>query len=174
MTEVMSETPMKIQEEEIKVQDGFEHLIKILDISEQNVNNMKEWMAFQGFEDILQILGALYRDPDGRMDKYEPYINTEENKPSSPDMWHPTFPCDRIPTKKVPCLTPTLMDKGQARSPNTTYNGYKMEFWKFALTWKIICPVQHKITQKRAKRNHQRRKNILNHNGPKVNLQLNT
>ena len=59
MTEVMSETPMKIQEEEIKVQDGFEHLIKMLDISEQNVNNMKEWMAFQGFEDILQILGAL-------------------------------------------------------------------------------------------------------------------
>ena len=34
-------------------------------------------MAFQGIEDILQVLGALYRDPDGRMDKYEPYINTE-------------------------------------------------------------------------------------------------
>ena len=44
MTEVMPETPMKIQEQEIKVQDAFEHLIKILDISEQNVNNMKEWM----------------------------------------------------------------------------------------------------------------------------------
>ena len=27
---------------------------------------------------------------------------------------------------------------------------------------------------KSAKRNHQRRRNILNHNGPKVNLQLNT
>ena len=27
---------------------------------------------------------------------------------------------------------------------------------------------------KRARRNHQRRRNILNHNGPKVNLQLNT
>ena len=40
------------------------------------------------------------------------------------------------------------MDEGQARNPNTTYNGYKMEFWKFALTWKLICPVQHKITQK--------------------------
>ena len=39
------------------------------------------------------------------------------------------------------------MDEGQARSPNTIYNGYKMEFWKFALTWKLICPVQHKITQ---------------------------
>ena len=55
---------------------------------------------------------------------------------------------DRISTKKEPCLTPTLMDEGQARNPNTTYNGYKMEFWKFALTWKLICPVQHKITQK--------------------------
>ena len=77
MTEVMPETPMKIQEEEIKVDNGFEHLIKILDISEQNVNIMKEWMAFHGFEDIRQILGSLYRDPDGMMDKYEPYINTE-------------------------------------------------------------------------------------------------
>ena len=27
---------------------------------------------------------------------------------------------DRIPTKKEPCLTPTLMDEGQARNPNTT------------------------------------------------------
>ena len=80
MTEVTPETPTKIQEEEIKVQDGFEHLIKILDITEQKVNSMKEWVAFQGLEDILQILGALYREPDGRMDKYEPYINTEGNQ----------------------------------------------------------------------------------------------
>ena len=58
---------------------------------------------------------------------------------------------DRIPAKKEPCLTPTLMDEGQARNPNTTYNGYKMEFWEFALTWKLICPVQHKITQKEQK-----------------------
>ena len=43
---------------------------------------------------------------------------------------------DRIPAKKQSCLTPTLMDEGQARNPNTTYNGYKMELWKFALTWK--------------------------------------
>ena len=35
-------------------------------------------------------------------------------------------------SQKEPCLTPTLMDEGQARNPNTTYNGYKMEFWKFA------------------------------------------
>ena len=76
--------------------------------------------------------------------------------------------------KKESCLTPTLMDEGQVRNPNTTYNGYKMEFWKFALTWKLICKVQHKITQKRTKRNNQERRNILNHNGTKVNLQLNT
>ena len=43
------------------------------------------------------------------------------------------------------------MDEGQARNPNTTYNGYIMEFWKFALTWKLICPVQRKITQKEQK-----------------------
>ena len=55
---------------------------------------------------------------------------------------------DRIPAKKEPCLTPTLMDEGQARNPNTTYNGYIMEFWRFALTWKLICQVQHKKTQK--------------------------
>ena len=36
---------------------------------------------------------------------------------------------DRIRAKKEPCLTPTLMDEGQARNPNTTYNGYKKEFW---------------------------------------------
>ena len=43
------------------------------------------------------------------------------------------------------------MDEGQARNLNSTYNGYKMEFWKFALTWKLICPVQHKITKKQQK-----------------------
>ena len=26
----------------------------------------------------------------------------------------------------------TLMDVGQSRNPNTTYNGYKTDFWKFA------------------------------------------
>ena len=55
---------------------------------------------------------------------------------------------DRIPAKREPCPTPTLMDEGHDRNPNTTYNGYIMEFWKFALTLKFICQVQHKITQK--------------------------
>ena len=30
---------------------------------------------------------------------------------------------DRIPAKKEPCLTPTLMDEGQARNPNTPTMG---------------------------------------------------
>ena len=58
---------------------------------------------------------------------------------------------DKNSTKKEPCLTPTLMDEGQARNPNTTYNGYIMEYWKFSLTWKLICPVHHKITKKKKK-----------------------
>ena len=49
---------------------------------------------------------------------------------------------DRIPAKKEPCLTPTLMDERQAKEPNTTLNGCIMEFWKFILTWKLISPVQ--------------------------------
>ena len=66
------------------------------------------------------------------------------------------------------------MDEGQARNPNTTYNGYKMEIWKLALTWKLICQCNTKITQKTTKKKQQRKGNILNHNGPEVNLQLNT
>ena len=46
--------------------------------------------------------------------------------------------------QKEPCLTPTLMDEGQTRNPNITYNGCIMEFWNFILTWKLISPVQHK------------------------------
>ena len=55
---------------------------------------------------------------------------------------------DRTTAKKESCLTPTLMDEGQARNSNTTYNGYIMEFWKFALTWKLICQVQHEQPKK--------------------------
>ena len=35
-------------------------------------------------------------------------------------------------------------------------------------------PIATQNNPKKEKRNHQRRRNILNHNGPKVNLQLNT
>ena len=38
MTEVTPDTSKKIQEEEIKVEDVFEHLIKVINISEHNVN----------------------------------------------------------------------------------------------------------------------------------------
>ena len=43
------------------------------------------------------------------------------------------------------------MYEGQARNPNTTYNGCKNEILEVCLTWKLICPVQHKISQKEQK-----------------------
>ena len=45
---------------------------------------------------------------------------------------------------KKPCLTLTLMGERQDANPNTTLNGYIMEFWKFDLTWKLKCPMQQK------------------------------
>ena len=66
------------------------------------------------------------------------------------------------------------MVERQDTSPNTTLNGYIMEFWRFDLTWKLKCPMQQKIRQKEQKETTKRRRIILNHNGPKVNLQLNT
>ena len=32
--------------------------------------------------------------------------------------------------------------KDKIQNPNTTLNGYIMEFWKFDLTWKLKCPMQ--------------------------------
>ena len=66
------------------------------------------------------------------------------------------------------------MVERQDTNPNTTLNGYIMEFWRFYLTWKLKCPMQQKIRQKEQKETTKRRRIILNHNGPKVNLQLNT
>ena len=66
------------------------------------------------------------------------------------------------------------MVERQDTNPNTTLNGYIMEFWRFDLTWKLKCPMQQKIRQKEQKETTKRRRIILNHNGPKVNLQLNT
>ena len=45
---------------------------------------------------------------------------------------------------KNSCLTLTLMGERQDTNPNTTLNGYIMEFWKFDLTWKLKCPMQQK------------------------------
>ena len=42
------------------------------------------------------------------------------------------------------------MDEGQARNPNTTYNEYKMEFWKFAYM-EAHMPSAIKIIQKEQK-----------------------
>ena len=63
------------------------------------------------------------------------------------------------------------MDEGQDRNPNTTYNGYKMEF---LLDMEAHMTSATQKNSKRTKRNNQERRNILNHNGPKANLQLNT
>ena len=63
--------------------------------------------------------------------------------PQQSDFWA-SHPIEAFHGAPEPCLTPPLMDEGQARNPNITYNGCIMEFWKFALTWKLICPVQHK------------------------------
>ena len=97
-------------------------------------------------------------NPTNTLSKYWKYANTWPLlkpllswKGDTDELNAKTKGSDRIPAKKEPCLTPTLMDEGQARNPNTTYNGYKMEFWKFALTWKLICQCNTKITQKQQK-----------------------
>ena len=108
MTEVIPETPMKIPEEEIKVEDVSEHLIKILDISEQNVNIMKEWMAFQGFEDISKFLDL---STETQMEGWTNMNHTSTqkgNKPFSLNMWHQTFPYSLTGTGNSPATTKCL------------------------------------------------------------------
>ena len=65
------------------------------------------------------------------------------------------------------------MDEGQARNPNTTYNGLKWNSGSL-LDMEAHMPSATQNNSKRTKRNNQERRNILNHNGPKANLQLNT
>ena len=66
------------------------------------------------------------------------------------------------------------MDEGQAKRPyynlQWLYNG----ILEVSLDMEAHMPSATQNSPKRAKRNHQRRRNILNHNGQKVNLQLNT
>ena len=50
------------------------------------------------------------------------------------------------------------------------YNG----ILEVCLDMEAHMPSATQNNPKRAKRHHQRRRNILNHNGPKVNLQLDT
>ena len=65
------------------------------------------------------------------------------------------------------------MDEGQARNPNTTYNGIKWNSGSL-LDIEAHMPSATQNNSKRTKRNMQERRNILNLNGPKANLQLNS
>ena len=56
--------------------------------------------------------------------------------------------------------------KDKLQNPNTTLNGYIMEFWKFDVTWKLKCPIQQKQTKKNKKK-PPKKVGYLNHNGPK-------
>ena len=62
------------------------------------------------------------------------------------------------------------MDEGQAKNPNTTYNG----ILEVCLDMEAHMPSATQNNSKTTKGNNQERRNILNHNGPKANLQLNT
>ena len=44
------------------------------------------------------------------------------------------------------------MVERQDTNPNTTLNGYIMEFWRFDLTWKLKCPMQQKYDKKNKKK----------------------
>ena len=65
------------------------------------------------------------------------------------------------------------MDEGQAKNTNTTYNGDKWNSGSL-LDMGAHMPSATQNSSKRTKRNNQERRNILNHSGPKANLQLNT
>ena len=63
--------------------------------------------------------------------------------------------------------------KDKPETPIQPTMGIKWNSGSF-LDMEAHMPSATQNNPKRAKRNHQRRRNILNHNGPKVNLQLNT
>ena len=65
------------------------------------------------------------------------------------------------------------MDEGQARNPDKTTMGIKWNSGSL-LDMEAHMPSATQNNSKRTKRNMQERRNILNHNGPKANLQLNT
>ena len=65
------------------------------------------------------------------------------------------------------------MEEGQARTLIQPTMSIKWNSGSL-LDMEAHMPSATQNNPKRAKRNHQRRRTILNHNGPKVNLQLNT
>ena len=93
MTEVTPETPMEIQEEEIRVEDVVEHLINILDISEQSSK----------FLDL---------STDTQMEGWTSMNLTSTqrgNRPLSLNIRHPTFPCSLTGTGNPPATTKYLL-----------------------------------------------------------------
>ena len=65
------------------------------------------------------------------------------------------------------------MDEGQAKTLIQPIMGIKWNSGSF-LDMEAHMPSATQNNPRRAKRNHQRKRNILNHNGPEVNLQLKT
>ena len=65
------------------------------------------------------------------------------------------------------------MDEGQAETLIQPTMGIKW-YSGSLLDMEAHMPSATQNNPKSAKRDHQRRRNILNHSGPKVNLQLNT
>ena len=65
------------------------------------------------------------------------------------------------------------MDEGQAETLIQPTMGIKWNSGSL-LDMEVHMPSATQNNRKSAKRDHQRRRNILNHNGQKVNLQLNT
>ena len=65
------------------------------------------------------------------------------------------------------------MDEGQVRNPSQPTMGIKWNSGSL-LDMEAHMPSATQNNSKRTKRNNQERRNILNHNGPMANLQLNT
>ena len=92
-----------------------------------------------------------YMSTGVRPDPFYPFSPEEWSHKTSTMMR--TYLVQNLPTpigprqnssQKEPCLTLTLMVERQDTNPNTTLNGYIMEFWRFDLTWKLKCPMQQK------------------------------
>ena len=66
------------------------------------------------------------------------------------------------------------MDEGQAKNPQYNLQWVYNGILEVYLDMEAHISSATQTTQKRAKRNQQRKRIILNHNGPEVNLQLNT
>ena len=76
--------------------------------------------------------------------------------------------------QKEPCLTPTLMDERQVKKPSYNLKWVYNGILEVYLDMEAHISSATQITQKEPKETTKRKGNILNHNGPEVNLQLNT